>query len=620
MKRRPVWLDAAAVVVFGACLTAQADWRAHVIYCAVAAPDYDLVNGYDSSGNLVYSTRVGAGEDATPPQSVIGNAIELNPSSGNLLVGFWEHAGVEGKSRDTWLLSGANGSVISKPGGYITAALEFGPDGNFYQAAKWDAAPTLRGIWQLDPVGVPGAGPFVADQLDYIDLAFGPDGHIYATVEGSPNVHKFNGTSGALMDASFITGGFAFRGLEWRGNVLYVAEASGGGAEPNGTILRYDTGGSPLGAFVAAGAGGLTSPYKFDFIPDGGMLVCDYHNGLGGASGDGLFVRQYDNTGLSMGDFTSVRPLGLWSTHAWPRDVAVAEVPPPPKTNFTCYAVWAHTANDVWDEIWAYAGNGGVLWTDWDQVAGDDVPTGIDLHPENDLLYVGYWDGLRYQSFQKDGTFVASSPGIGNLSSDLEIGPDGNVYLCITDGGGVDRWDPATDTKIDDFIDTNALAMAFGPDGHIYVRTSTATVQKYSGSTGALLDGSFIAAGLENASKMKWYNGNLYIAVMHSVSSTEDGAIKRFSSSGTDLGFFVGIGAGGLMNPQGFDFTPDGGVIVADYWGGDAGPMALRRYDGNGTPLGDFGSGPDGAWGPNGWPYDVVIEPIAPGGLVIMLD
>ena len=614
MKCRAMWLVVAAVLVFSVCLPVQAEWRAHVIYCAAAAPDYDLVNGYDSSGNLLYSTQVGNGPSVS--SSMIGNAIELNPNTGQLLAGHWES---NSKARDTWLMDGATGAILAQQGGYITAALAFNPsNGHFYQAARWDSGSIQRGIWDIGPAGVlgSGAGEVVTDWWSWNDIAWGPDGNIYASY-GNSDIAVFNGTSGALINANFITGGSSFRGIEWRGNVLYVAEMG------TSSIQMYDTGGSSLGAFVASGAGGLMRPFKFDFTPDGGMLVCDYYHSdsLGG------YVKQYDNTGASMGDFTTVRPAGLaaWGQgFAWPRDVAVEEFTPP-NTDFTAYCIWSHATPGLLDEIWALDGSGATIWKNWDQIAADHAPLALDYNPDNQLLYVGYWDGSRYQSFDTSSNLVYTSGNVGHQVQDVEIGPDGNLYLCLSGSQGVDKWDPATNTKIGDFTpETNTLRIAWGPDGNLYARMSTTTVAKYDGTTGALLDGSFITSGLTKGSHMKWYNGDLYIGDLGPGGWTDpDGAVRRFDSSGNYLGDFVAPGAGGLLSPQGFDFTPDGGIIVADYYGGSGTPLAFRRYDSSGDSLGDFNQeAPAGAWGdpPTGWAQDIVVVPFStPAGATVIV-
>ena len=610
MRLSSVLLVLVAILVCLTGVTAHAEWRATVVYAAAAAPNYDLAVGYDSSGNGLWTNRVGRGTDVTPSSnSIVAASIELNSSLGALLVGFKETGSSQqqGTARECWLLNGGSGSVLSTPGGYITAALTFGPDGNFYQAALWDAAPTLRGIWQLDPSGVFGSGPFVSNALDYQDLSFGPDGDLYATVAGG-TVQKFDGTTGTLLDATFISGGTAFKGLEWRSNVLYVVEMGTGGVD--GSILRYDTNGVALGAFVTAGAGGLNRPLKFAFTPDGGVLVCDYY------IGDGGFVRQYDNAGSYVGNFYTGQPAGLaaWGqTYAWPMDVAVEEFTPA-ATNFTAYAVWSHTLG-VNDEVWAVDGSGATIWTNDDQLAGDDAPLALDYNPNDGLLYVGYWETpYKYQSFRTDGSLVSTVSGLAGGVQDVEIGPDGMLYICVS-GGGVDRYNPATGGKLSDFVTGTAIRIAWGPDGHLYVRDSLTTVAKYNGTTGALMDGSFITSGLTAGTHMKWYNGDLYIGDLGSGSYLVNGSIRRFDSSGTYLDDMVSPGVGGLISPQGFDFTPDGGIIVADYYGGSGVALAFRRYDSSGASLGDYTDDvPTGAWGdpPTGWAQDIVINETVP--------
>ena len=283
------------------------------------------------------------------------------------------------------------------------------------------------------------------------------------------------------------------------------------------------------------------------------------------------------------------------------------------------YAVWAHTAAPLYDEIFAYNSTGSVVWANWDQIAsggpeglGDHAPVGIELHP-NGKLYVCYWDGRRYETFRKQDGFLVNSADVGGQPTDIEVGPDGLIYVAVS-GLGVERYNPSTDEKFDDFIiaDPAPRSIEFGPDGHLYANFGGTNVSKYHGGAGLLLDGSFVT-NLTRAAKMQWHRGKLYIAEMNTLGGEHpaDGAILQYGSKGTYLGEFVATGEGNLINPQGFDFTPQGGVLVCDYWAGNSSTnMAIKQYDKDGNYVGIFGPMMPGRWGGNAWPYDIVVPSI----------
>ena len=77
---------------------------------------------------------------------------------------------------------------------------------------------------------------------------------------------------------------------------------------------------------------------------------------------------------------------------------------------------------------------------------------------------------------------------------------------------------------------------------------------------------------------MVFHNGDLYVA-----SQGTNQVLEYNATTGMSLGAFVPAGAGGLSNPNGLAFGPDGNLYVASQ-GSDS---ILLRYDGStGNSLG----------------------------------
>ena len=97
------------------------------------------------------------------------------------------------------------------------------------------------------------------------DLAFGPDGNVYVTVDGfigSPSLVRFDGQTGALIDIIATGGEVGVPGLEFGpGGYLFVADSFGD------RITQWDV---QTGSFVGtfATGGGLDRPAFFTYVPE----------------------------------------------------------------------------------------------------------------------------------------------------------------------------------------------------------------------------------------------------------------------------------------------------------------------------------------------------------------
>jgi sugar lactone lactonase YvrE len=206
----------------------------------------------------------------------------------------------------------------------------------------------------------------------------------------------------------------------------------------------------------------------------------------------------------------------------------------------------------------------------------------------------------------------------------LLFGLDGNLYVADANAktgtpAYVDRFDGKTGAFLNSFLQqsspgltTSPSYMVFGPDGDLYIAAAhEGVIYRYDGTTGAPLaapgqNGAiFVPAGSGGmdapAGLVFGPDGNLYVASANWFTSDGSfysgefppGAVLRFDGKtglakpapGQPGATFVPGGSGGLANPNGLLFGPNGELYVASSalangLKAEPGTSQVLRYDG----------------------------------------
>jgi len=197
-------------------------------------------------------------------------------------------------------------------------------------------------------------------------------------------------------------------------------------------------------------------------------------------------------------------------------------------------------------------------------------------------------------------------------------------YLLVSSFGSdsILRYDAVTGAFVDAFVPTKSGGLRepdgviFGPDGNLYVSgglepdhgKGKQDVLRYNGSTGDFIDD--FAGDIQALSQRAILfgpDGNLYVT-NGSATRASQGVLRFDGSTGDFIDDFVTGGSGGLSDPTGMVFGPDGSDDgKLDLYVGDIFASTVLRYDGTtGAFKGVFVSGHSGGLS---FPYGMVFGP-----------
>src|SRR5262249_9801292 len=249
------------------------------------------------------------------------------------------------------------------------------------------------------------------------------------------------------------------------------------------SVLEYD---GTTGAFirVAASGGALGDPLAVLIGLDGNLLVSDAQTNQ---------VKRYDRgTGAFIDVFASTNlagPKGM-TMHDGALYVVNASGPPQGVQRFDAVT----------------GANPGQFFP----FTPFPNPQDVKVNPASNRLYVLYTTNATVETFDLTTMasfgplFPAQSGGL-TIAFAMAFGPDGNLYICGGSGlnpTGVRRYNPTTGAFIDLFVNMgydHPLGIAFGPDNNLYVATTTiiggqSAVMRFNYPTGASM-GVFVPPG-----------------------------------------------------------------------------------------------------------------------------
>jgi len=203
----------------------------------------------------------------------------------------------------------------------------------------------------------------------------------------------------------------------------------------------------------------------------------------------------------------------------------------------------------------------------------------------------------------------------GQFPSDVAYGPGGDLFVACFGANSVNRIDGVTGA-VSGFVPASSgglfapRALAFGPNGNLFVSGATGELLQFNGTSGAFVnafvDASGNGGGAIDPYGFRFASGSLYVT-----SFFTDSVAVFSATSGAFIATRVASGSGGLDEPTALAFAADGALLVASH-----GDDSVRRYHaGTGAYLGSFVTA--GSHGLDG-PVDLATlpEPATPIALV----
>lgn len=273
-------------------------------------------------------------------------------------------------------------------------------------------------------------------------------GLLYVSDDGAPDtVDVFNSTTGALVGTLTPPGGWGSpSGIAIGANGdVYVAD------QDNNVVDQFSAAGVFLSTFVSS-ASGLNTPTGLAFGPDGNLYVANF-----GSGGDS-YITRYDSNGNPV-DVTPFVPSG--PNLEDPEGIAFG-----PNGN-----LYVTDANDQIDQVVLPSGAFSIITTPSGGCPGTPFtnPSGLTFGP-NGNLYVadegfgcadasvpgGFADYGVYE-YDTSGDLLEAFVAPNTLSTPVAMafGPDGNLY--VTDSGGLETIDGTTGDELASLVAPNTL-------------------------------------------------------------------------------------------------------------------------------------------------------------------
>jgi outer membrane protein assembly factor BamB len=238
---------------------------------------------------------------------------------------------------------------------------------------------------------------------------------------------------------------------------------------------------------------------------------------------------------------------------------------------------------------------------------------GLLIAPNGNLLVSDWATGSVLEYDGTTGEFIRTfvSPGSGGLSNPVGLlfGSNGNLLVNSFGTGNVLEYDEETGEFVRTFIPAGSggldrpVISRFASNDNLLVGSwGNGSILEYDGQTGEFIR-TFVSPGSGGLTLTEGFsfspNGNLFVNSSGSsalLGGTGLSAVLEYDGqTGEFLRTFIPPGLGGLNNPTGLLFTPEGDLLISSYTSG-----TVLEYDGTtGEFLGTFASsGNDGLTNP----------------------